>query len=235
MESATPPDYLARNDSLFGRLRAACGDDWTDYTRHAFVRGIADGTLPLESFQHYLRQDYLFLIHFARAYALAAFKSDNLEDLRNAARGVMKIVSTEMSLHVQFCTAWGLDEAAMAATPESHATMAYTRYVLERGMAGDLLELYAALAPCSIGYGEIGWALLADPATKREGNPYLPWIETYGGEHYQTNVAANSARNLDHLFATRGGENRFDGLVRTFRGATRLETNFWAMGLERLF
>ena len=39
------------------------------YTGHAFVRQLAAGTLPERCFRHYLIQDYLFLIHFARAGA----------------------------------------------------------------------------------------------------------------------------------------------------------------------
>jgi len=37
--------------------------------------------LPEQCFRHYLVQDYLFLIHFARAYALAAYKSETLADI----------------------------------------------------------------------------------------------------------------------------------------------------------
>jgi len=34
---------------------------------HPFTAGLADGTLPEAAFRHYLVQDYLFLIEFARA------------------------------------------------------------------------------------------------------------------------------------------------------------------------
>ena len=60
--------------------------------------------------------------------------------------------------------------------------MAYTRFVLERGLAGDLLDLQVALAPCLVGYGESGERLLADPATRRDGNPYDEWIAAYTSE-----------------------------------------------------
>lgn len=47
---------------------------WSEFIDHPFVRGIANGTLPLESFIFYLKQDYLYLQHYARAAALAAYK-----------------------------------------------------------------------------------------------------------------------------------------------------------------
>jgi len=73
--------------SPFERLRSAAGPLWTDFTGHRFVRGLGDGTLPIPAFRRYLTQDYLFLIQFARVYALAGFKAQCLADLRAASDG----------------------------------------------------------------------------------------------------------------------------------------------------
>ena len=216
---------------LIDRLRQGCAAEWTAYTRHPFVLGLADGSLPEAAFRHYLTQDYLFLIHFARAYGLAAFKSDTLADIRAAAAGLSAIVDREMQLHVAYCAGWGLDEAAMAAATEADATIAYTRFVLERGLAGDLLDLQTALAPCIIGYADIGRELASDPATRLDGNPYRAWIETYAAAEFQQ-VAADHERQMQTLAARAGGDARFESLRQTFRQATRLETAFWEMGLH---
>ena len=223
---------LAPAGSLFRRLRDDAASDWQAYVAHAFVRGIADGSLPAACFRHYLGQDYLFLIHFARAYALAVYKSEDLADMRAAAAAVSAILDTEMRLHVAYCGGWGLDEAAMQALPEATATMAYTRYVLERGLAGDLLDLHVALAPCVVGYGEIGRRLADDSATRRAGNPYLAWIEMYAGAEYQE-LAAGHVAGLDRLAVSRLTASRYPALLKTFREATRLEAALWQMGLDR--
>jgi thiaminase (transcriptional activator TenA) len=220
-------------ESLFDRLRRAAGQEWTRYTRHDFVRRLGNGSLEQAAFRHYLIQDYLFLIHFARAYALAVYKSDTLADMRQAGASLAAILDLEMALHVRFCAGWGLDEAAMSAAAEATGTLAYTRFVLERGMAGDLLDLHVALAPCIVGYAEIAADLMADPATKLEGNPYREWIEMYAGEEYRA-VAAAEIAQLDSLYARRGGEARFGDLAKTFTTASRLEAGFWEMGLKLL-
>ena len=217
--------------ALFPQLRMAGADAWSRYVDHAFVTRIADGSLPEAAFRHYLGQDYLFLIHFARAYALAAYKADTLSEIRDAAAGMSAIVDTEMALHVAYCADWGLDEPAMEALPESSATMAYTRYVLEKGAQGDLLDLYVALAPCVIGYGEIGARLAADPATMRDGNPYASWIAMYAGDEYREVARAHGVA-LDRLWASRAGGARLESLSRTFEQASRLEADFWQMGLD---
>lgn len=220
---------MAEN-SLFGRLRAAAADEWDSYTRHEFVRRLGDGSLPEACFRHYLIQDYLFLIQFARAYALAAYKSETLADIRDAAHSVAAIADTEMSLHVTYCAGWGLTEDDLAGAPEATATMAYTRYVLEKGASGDLLDLYVALAPCIVGYAEIATWLRADPDTRTEGNAYAEWIDMYAGADYQE-VAKGAVEQLDRLERSRAGPGRLDALARTFRQATQLEIAFWDMGL----
>ncbi len=224
-------DAIFPPDGLLARLREANRTTWHAYTRHDFVRGLGDGTLSEASFRHYLVQDYLFLIHFARAYALAAYKGETLEEIRMATRTASAISDTEMGLHVTYCAERGISEADMQAAPEGVATMAYTRYVMERGMAGDLLDLYAALAPCVLGYAEIGLALAGDPATRRAGNPYASWIDMYSGEEYQ-DVARSTAEFVEGLGRRRGAEARFDSLSRTFGEATRLEVAFWQQGLD---
>ena len=220
-------------DSLYFKLKSASSQDWHDYCHHEFVQGLQDGSLPLDCFKHYLQQDYLFLIHFARAYALAVYKSDNISDMRAASGSVAGILS-EMNLHLDYCAEWGMSEDDVVNKPESRATMAYTRYVLERGMAGDVLDLHAALSPCAVGYAEIGVRLLNDPATKQEGNPYWQWIQTYGGEEF-VEGAIKQIETLDRLAETRFNEGRMESLCRTFQEATRLEVGFWDMGWNKSF
>src|SRR5579862_5791854 len=140
---------------LFRRLRSAAGDIWPAYTRHDFVRRLGRGDLPEPAFRRYLVQDYLFLLHFARAWGLAIYKSENLPEMRRAQSLVAATLDTEIGLHIDYCRQWGLSEAAMAAQPEALETIAYTRFVLDRGLAGDRLDLEVALAPCVIGYAEI--------------------------------------------------------------------------------
>ncbi len=222
---------------VFSALKAGCRDDWDAFIRHDFVRRLGTGDLPEACFRHYLGQDYIFLTHFARAYALAAFKSDELDDMRRAAATLDALINSEMALHVKFCAGWGLSEAGMAALPEADANLAYTRFVLDAGQAGDLLDLLAALSPCVMGYAEIGAWLAADAATDRTSkNPYRDWIEMYAGAEYQ-GLARGALDQLDRVAARRLGADfsaapRWVQLAQTFRTATRLEVGFWDMGLK---
>jgi len=216
---------------LFPRLVEASDEAWRAYTRHQFVLLLASGDLPEACFRRYLVQDYLFLIHFARAWGLAIYKSDTLPEMRRAQRLVAATLDVEIGLHIDYCRGWGLSEAAMAVEPEAPETIAYTRFVLDRGLAGDRLDLEVSLAPCIVGYAVIAAERVGDPSTRIEGNRYREWLEMYAGSDYQE-LAREAAAALDEQFTRRGGEGRFPYLAANFATAARLEANFWQMGLE---
>ena len=216
---------------LFTALVALAGPVWPAYTRHEFVLRLARGDLPEAAFRRYLVQDYLFLLHFARAWGLAVYKSDTLAEMRRAQRLVAATLDVEIGLHVEYCRGWGLDEPRMAAEPEALETIAYTRFVLDRGLAGDRLDLEVALAPCIVGYAEIARDRMADPATKLDGNPYREWLEMYAGDEYQL-LAREAVAALDEQLSLRGGEGRIRSLSANFTAASRLEADFWQMGLD---
>ena len=114
--------------ATFPLWRQASGEVWRDYTRHAFVTGLGDGTLPREAFLGYLVQDYLFLVHFARAWALAVTKADTIDEMRLCAATVHALIDEEMRLHVVTCAEAGIDEDMLARAEEKTANIAYTRY-----------------------------------------------------------------------------------------------------------
>ncbi len=215
--------------TVFERLKRAAAPEWDRYVDHPFVRRMEDGTLPEAAFRAYLVQDYLFLIQFARATALAAYKSRALDDIR-AGQAALAAILDETALHVRLCARWGVSPADLEAAPEHAATVAYTRYVLDCGAAGDLLDLQAALAPCVVGYAEIG-RRLAPALAARADHPYREWIGEYASEGYQ-GVARAAVDRLDRLAARSMTEARFGGLAAIFAAASRLEADFWQIGLD---
>jgi thiaminase/transcriptional activator TenA len=215
--------------SFFERLKTAASTEWRAYTEHPFTNAMADGSLSEAAFRHYLVQDYLFLIEFARAYALAVYKSPDLADMREAAAGLSAILDVEMDLHVKLCAGWGLAPADLEHAPPAVEMLAYTRYVLDAGMRGDLLSLKVALAPCVIGYAEIATRLAAHANASAATNPYRVWIAEYAGAPYQE-VADNARAHLESLADRYATPAREAELIAIFREATRLEADFWEMG-----
>ena len=219
--------------TTFAHWRAGCPDAWHAYTHHSFVLGLRDGTLPRTAFVHYLIQDYVFLVHFARAWSFGVVKAETLEEMKVCAATVDALVNQEMALHVKTCAAEGVDETALFAATEEFENLAYTRYVMDAGLQGDYLDLMAALAPCCFGYGEIGRRLEQEATID---TAYRDWINTYADSAYQ-DVMANVGMMIDAAVKRRLGDDptvsaRWSQLQHRFTTATELEAAFWEMGLR---
>ncbi|MCV3271853.1 thiaminase II [Roseobacter sinensis] len=219
--------------STFALWRDGSQAEWRAFVHHPFVEGLSDGTLPRAAFLHYLVQDYVFLVHFSRAWSLGVVKAETLDEMKVCAGTVDALVNHEMALHVETCAAEGIGEAALFEAPEAFETLAYTRYVMDAGLQGDFLDLMAALAPCCFGYGEIGARLAREAPTDA---PYRTWIDTYNGAAYQ-DAMIRVGEMIDAALARRLGPEpahapRWPYLQQRFATATRLETAFWDMGLR---
>lgn len=201
---------------------------WDNYIKHEFVQKLANGTLGLENFQHYLKQDYIYLFHYCRAFALAMYKSENFEQM-NFSQQALNATLDEIQLHINYCKEFGIDEKSIYEQKESPACVAYTRYVLDCGMNGDLAQLYAGVIPCFVGYAKV-----ADYITENnlsvENNPYQSWIDMYSSKEYQE--AAKAATQFFEELCKDLSKKQMGKIQEIFTTATRMEISFWQMGID---
>ena len=219
--------------NVFKLLKEENKENWILYTKHDFLQKLSQGTLKEEKFLNYLIQDYLFLIQFSKAWSLAILKSDNLEEMKIAASTVNDLINFEMELHISLCANYGISKSDLENADEENQNIAYTRYVLELGYSGDLLDLLSSLAPCVLGYGEIG-------INYKNSNPkismYQKWIDTYSSKEYQ-DVCKNVSNLIDQAFMLRLGDNfvstyKWKKVNKIFNKATLLEVDFWNMAMK---
>lgn len=198
---------------------------------HPFVRGIGDGSLPVERFRFYIEQDYAFLVEYSRVLALAVAKGRELPGMAHFAELLHATLNVEMALHRGFAAKFGIGEAAFerrepaAAGGAAPTTLAYTNHLLATAYAGSVAEIAAALLPCQWGYGEIGRALAA--GRPPDAPLYAEWIAMYAGAEYHELVAGLIA-NFDALAAREGDHGR-ERLAAIFLTSARYEWAFWEM------
>ncbi len=186
--------------------------------RHRFVRGIADGSLPRDSFVGYVAQDAFFLECFARGYALGVARSrdratlDAFADLLDGARG-------ELHLHASYAERWGIDLGSVEPAP---ATLAYTDFLLATASLGGVGLICAAMTPCMRLYAHLGQRLDAEGVT----GPYREWVTTYADPGFEALAARLEALLDEHAEDT--PEERM-----AYRRAMRLEVDFFGAAVAR--
>ena len=218
---------------VFNLLKEKNLKNWLLYTKHDFVNLLSSDSLEEKYFLNYLIQDYLFLIQFSKAWSLAVLKSDTLEEMKIAANTVNDLINFEMELHIKLCGSYNISKNDLESANEENENIAYTRYVLELGYSGDFLDLLSALAPCVLGYGEIG---INGKNFKIKTPMYKKWIDTYSSDEYQ-DVCKNVANLIDQAFLLRLGSDyvnayKWNKVNKIFNKATLLEIDFWNMALK---
>ena len=204
-------------------LRNAADDIWDAQNEHPFVRGIGDGTLDPERFRFYVRQDYLFLVDYARVLALGCARAPRLEAMQRLAELAHSTLSSELELHRSYASEWGITEADMAAELPPPATRAYTDFLIRTATLGDFSELVAALLPCMWGYSDLGRRLAA---RGRPDRPlYARWIDMYADDEFAR--LADWCRGLcDEAAEDRGPSGR-EQMRNAFLASSRHELSFW--------
>ncbi|MCX8665454.1 thiaminase II [Gilliamella sp. B2840] len=219
--------------SSFYSLIKSCQADWDHYIQHEFIQRLGKGTLDITCFQHYLKQDYLFLFNFSRAWGLAVYKSHDLAEMKQSLNSLKTIVEVELDFHIEYCKRWRITENELNTLTEARANMAYTQYVLDVGLKGDILDLHIVLAPCLIGYGMIANWLKKQHWYNAKNNPYSSWIKMYVSKEFQQ-AMQNEIAWIDQRLLNID-TNRLEQLKTLFKHATQLEADFWQMGLDKSF
>ena len=206
-------------------LRQSAAPIWEADLRHPFVRGIADGTLPMEKFKFYLIQDYLFLLDYSRVFAYGVIKAPDEATMALFSQLLNETLNTEMDLHRGYCEKFGISAAEMEQAPVAPTTHAYTRHVLDVAQSGTLAELIAGVLPCQWGYAEIGTTL-----AEQGGSPeplYQEWIEMYASDEFL--ALGKWLRSLLNELTAESSSAEKERLKRHFLFSSRYEYLFWEM------
>ena len=198
---------------------------------HPFITGIGDGSLPVDRFKYYVIQDYVYLIDYSRALAIAAARAIDLQDMSWFAGLLDETLNQEMALHRSYCQEFGINLQELESVEPASTTKSYTNFLLKTAYQGSFGELVASLLPCQWGYWEIGDHLL------KRGLPtsaplYAQWIKMYTSEEFTE--LAHQIREMADRIGGGAGLAEQAAMRQAYTDSVRLEHRFWDMayGLE---
>lgn len=195
------------------------------------MRGIGDGTLDGERFNLWIRQDYLFLIEYARVFGLGVARAPDLAAMGRFADLAQATLREEMELHRSYAGQLGISAADLERERMLPTTRGYTDFLIRTAAHEDFAELVAGLLPCMWGFSDIGRRLAE--RGRPDDERYAKWVDTYASNEFAE--LADWCRELcdevgEELPA--GGRGRARMTV-TFVTSLRYELAFWQMAWER--
>ena len=193
---------------------------------HPFITGIGDGSLPVDRFKYYVIQDYVYLIDYSRALAIASARAIDLRDMSWFAGLLDETLNQEMALHRGYCQEFGINLQELESVEPASTTKSYTNFLLKTAYQGSFGELVASLLPCQWGYWEIGDHLL------KRGLPtsaplYAQWIKMYTSEEFTE--LAHQIREMADRIGGGAGLAEQAAMRQAYTDSVRLEHRFWDM------
>ena len=196
---------------------------WAAQYEHPFVTELADGTLDPAAFEHWVRQDYRYLLDYARTFAIAGTKARDEATMAGLFNVAHTVLDFEMDLHREFAAEYGISRAELESTEKAPTCVAYTNFLVRTAHEGTLPEIAAAIYPCGQGYLDVA-EHMAELAT--ETHRYTPFIEKYTSEEFYD--AVDWMRELVDDCAERNPGER-EAMREVFLTSARLEHDFWEM------
>lgn len=155
---------------------------WDSYYEHPFVKGIGDGSLQKEKFKFYIIQDYLYLLEYAKLFALGVIKSKTENDMKKFASLTDGILNSEMGIHRIYMKKLRINELDISNANPTLDNISYTSYMLSASHCGDIKEIAVAALSCMWSYKMIGDNL--KKLYSLNNNFYQEWIDCYCSERY---------------------------------------------------
>lgn len=195
---------------------------------HPFITGLTDGTLPRESFRHYIVQDAHYLRGYAKALSVCAAKAPSEDITVMFAEHASGAIAAERDLHAALMGEMGDTREAAAREPVAPTTQAYVSYLLATTLSGSFPEAVAAVLPCYWIYARVGEELL----TRGSPDPlYARWIGTYGGDEFQRIVEA--VLSVTNRIGETVSSEELAKMRHHFTTTSRYEWMFWDAGWRR--
>jgi thiaminase/transcriptional activator TenA len=212
------------------RLRGEADYIWERILAHPYLVEMGEGKLPLDKFRYYVKQDYAYLIDFARCLGLAAAKAEDKETMSTLASFVNSSLTIEVVMLERLGERLGIPLDQLRATEQAPTTKAYTRHLLCVAHSGTIGEVMAAMLPCMWTYQEIGERIGGKPALK--GLPvYKEWCDTYRSQSYIDLV--DWYRSLTDRSAAEAGASVRERMRSHFILSSRYEYMFWDMAYRK--
>lgn len=187
-----------------------------------FNAELAAGTLARERFRHYMIQDAVYLVGYARVLSLAAARAPSSAEILEFAQAAQTAIIVERALHANYLDQFGVSAAAIEAARASPACEAYVNFMLAEAATGSFATLVGAILPCFWVYRDVGVHVAK---TSPPGNFYQSWIDAYTDESF----AAATQRMIAifdqaHAGAAGGEQARMQD---RFAQCCRYEWMFW--------
>jgi len=205
-------------------MRTQAEDLWNKNFNHPFIKELSKGTLPMDTFRYYLKQDHYYLNNFSTLHKRIANKIENPKIKQFLIAGSEGLNDGENEIRETFFKELTITAEEMGTTPIAPNAYSYVSHMYHELNEGTTASACTALLPCYWLYNEIGKQLIAD------GSPielYQQFIETYDSPEFTD--ATNQMIQIVDQFGEQASADERQQMITAFVRSSYYELNFWEM------
>jgi thiaminase/transcriptional activator TenA len=147
--------------------------------KQVYFQELVAGTLPMDKFKFYAKQNYKYLVEYTKTLAIALAKSPDYDTEQVWKNGLIEVNDVEIPFFREYCRKeLGLSIDELEGTIMSNVKRSYTSHELARAWEGSSAELLAAILPCALCYWQNALRLSEMCKLPKE-HLYRRWIDLY--------------------------------------------------------
>ncbi len=198
---------------------------WQECLNSKFLVELESGKLDEECFKGYIVDDSIYLMYYAKVFALGILNSRDFDSLRNFYSFLAFVNEGEGSTRLKYLERYGLNDNVVEKLPQREENREYTDYMLEHAQEGIPETMMAAL-PCTLSYAWIFRELLKrSPGVK--DTVYWPLVRDYTALDYDS--ICNKWISFGNKVCRDLPQERLTHCMEIFRQCSKLELGFWHM------
>ena len=206
-------------------LRAKYHVQWEAMVTHPFVTEMGDGSLDINKFRSYFRQDYVFCKDLVKLTSIAIAKAAPDYEAGKILNGFLaNFLSAENDLFLNGFHDLGVTAEQYLETEANPVTQAFGDFMVRTAFEGDIEDLLALFYVTEGSY--LDWASRLINAGAQPNNPvYQGWIDIHSPEVLGDLVDWFADRL--NAAGQRADAAKAANLERIFRTTLRYEYQFW--------
>lgn len=204
---------------------------WRECLDTPFLRGIADGTLPVDCFKGYIVDDTLYLREYARVFGWGILHAEDSDQIRSFYSLLSFVNETEDSTRLYYLRRYGLRDETIQKLPLRPQNRAYVEEMLTAAREAEgPAECMMAALPCMLSYSWIFGQMLRTAPRAASDPEYGPFVRDYAGGGYD--ALCGEWRALADRWCTDLSDVRRARCRAIFHACSLHELHFWQMSGE---
>ncbi len=202
---------------------------WQEILDHRFIKELSEGTLPMNKFVYYLKQDHYFLEVFSKFLHSAKLKTTNTKMKKWLEILSFNTINFEMKMQRDLLYSLGVTSPSqlpidLAGIIPSKTTQDYISFLIRVSSVGKFSEIVSVMAPCPWTYLEISQKLSKDNIKNKV---YKSWVRFYSSDESFKQVV--EIQQILNLLGEEENQQYRQRMINHFVEACNYELHFWEM------